>query len=875
MRGTGIGVVTNKSRGLAIATLLTAINLLAPFTPLSQKPSLAQDPNTLRQYYQQTVDTYDQALTEARRSGVRAQEVDVRVNAGVAYRYLGQDQKSVTVLQQALAIAREIQDAGREANALRELASTYSKLGDYLGIDFYEQQWQMAQKGGSLATRAAILQNLGMAYLQIGNFKKGVVVYEQYLPLLRQLNDPFQLDIAQAMLGGMYRALGETQKAQALLEERLATARRIGNAETELNILLELAQTQQMEGKITAAIATYDQALQKARQIKAPQRQIQVLQAMAQMYATQNQPQKTIELLQAALAVAQTGKDTFNQATILDDLSRAHSLVSDYPKAIELQQQSLQLYRQLRDDPRNYGFLEGQALSALGYLQFRANQLAEAEKTLRTALQVNQHFREQVLGNSGIFAQSRDDLNLNLREQSADIYRILQQILIARNQPEAALEVAEEGRARAFVDLLAIRFDRNSKLPTQVTAPKLAQLRQIAKAQNATLVEYSILYNDLYFAQYRLGQPLLETDLFIWVIKPTGEVAFRQVPLKSGLGQLPTLETLVILTRDALGTGNRGFNFNENVAALQRYTSTITAQVKQQELQQLYQLLIEPIADLLPTRPSDRVTFIPQGALFMVPFAALQDATGTYLLKKHTILTAPSIQMLALTHQQRHPDRASAGQRGREALVVGNPVMPKIQLKVGGPRQQLASLPGAEQEAKAIAKLLNTKALTGQAATEAAIVQQMPQARVIHLATHGLLDTLVGFESAVALAPASQAENLPTQQDGFLTAREILKLNLKADLVVLSACDTGRGRISGDGVIGLSRSLISAGTPSVIVSLWKVPDAPTATLMTEFYKNWQKQPDKAQALRQAMLTTAKNYPNPKDWAAFVLIGEAE
>ncbi|NCR27837.1 MAG: CHAT domain-containing protein [Microcystis aeruginosa G11-04] len=120
------------------------------------------------------------------------------------------------------------------------------------------------------------------------------------------------------------------------------------------------------------------------------------------------------------------------------------------------------------------------------------------------------------------------------------------------------------------------------------------------------------------------------------------------------------------------------------------------------------------------------------------------------------------------------------------------------------------------------------------------------------------------------------ASNPSANDDGFLTYDEILQLKLNAELVVLSACDTGRGDITGDGVIGLSRSLILAGTPSVIVSLWSVPDAPTASLMTEFYRNWQeKKLDKAQALRQAMLTTMKTHPNPRDWAAFTLIGEAE
>ena len=182
----------------------------------------------------------------------------------------------------------------------------------------------------------------------------------------------------------------------------------------------------------------------------------------------------------------------------------------------------------------------------------------------------------------------------------------------------------------------------------------------------------------------------------------------------------------------------------------------------------------------------------------------------------------------------------------------------------------IPSLPGAEQEASAIAQLLNTEAITGNLATKAAILPKMVQARIIHLATHGLLDDFTGegVPGAIALAPGGN-------DNGLLTASEILDLKLNAQLVVLSACDTGRGKITGDSVIGLSRSLISAGVPSVIVSLWSVPDAPTASLMTEFYRNFQQKPDKAQALRSATLTTMKQYPNPRDWAAFTLIGEAD
>jgi CHAT domain-containing protein len=208
-------------------------------------------------------------------------------------------------------------------------------------------------------------------------------------------------------------------------------------------------------------------------------------------------------------------------------------------------------------------------------------------------------------------------------------------------------------------------------------------------------------------------------------------------------------------------------------------------------------------------------------------------------------------------------------------LIVGNPLMPSVWNPQTGTKEQLSYLEGAEKEAEAVAQLFNAPVLLNEQATERAIKQQIANARIVHLATHGLLDYgtpedtgVRDFPGAVALAPGDG-------EDGLLTSAEIVEMNLKAELVVLSACDTGRGRIRSEGVIGLSRSLISAGVPSVLVSLWAVDDAATTELMQEFYQQWQQNPDKAQALRQAMLTTKQKHPDPRLWAAFTLIGEAE
>jgi CHAT domain-containing protein len=418
------------------------------------------------------------------------------------------------------------------------------------------------------------------------------------------------------------------------------------------------------------------------------------------------------------------------------------------------------------------------------------------------------------------------------------------QFLISLNYKEEALVTSENSRARAFADLLAKRLSSNLDIRSIANSPSLEGIKAIAKNENATLVEYSI------------AKQKDNTKLYIWVVKPTGQIEFRQVDLKESFGE--SLETLVTRARTNIGVRGRKLSI---------VAEPIDNQESPEHLQKLHKILIDPIADLLPTDPNDHVIFMPQRELFLVPFPALQDKNGKYLIEKHTILTAPAIQVLDLTQKQRAKVQ-KANVKG--LVIVGNPTMPKVIEKFGDPPVQLQKLPSAETEAIAIAKLLHTKALIGNQATKTAILSQLSQAKIIHLATHGLLEDFQSLEihGVIALAPSGN-------DNGLLTASEILDLKLNAELVVLSACDTGRGRITGDGVIGLSRSLITAGVPSVIVSLWSVPDAPTAELMTEFYQNWQeKKLDKAQALRQAMLTTMKTHSNPKDWAAFTLIGEA-
>jgi CHAT domain-containing protein len=575
---------------------------------------------------------------------------------------------------------------------------------------------------------------------------------------------------------------------------------------------------------------------------------------------------------------------------ILHNLGRLYLLTERYGNALTVLQQA----QALASFPA--------LLHNLALAQFHTGNYGAAETALLDALTEWETIRAD--------DDLEDSDRVTLFEQQAHSYDLLQRVQVAQGKPEAALATAERGRGRALVTLLTQRQQQASDRPFTG-----AQIRAVARDQNTTLVIYSALGA----GRRVLGNEVeVETDLFTWVVTPSGQITLRQVPLavfwgntRSGPASDPSpLETLVANTRQALGVNSRGLGI---VPTERRVTDDLPPS-NPLPLRSLHEMLIEPIADLLPTDPAALVTVVPDGPLFLVPFAALPDEAGQPLVASHTLAVTPSVQALALTAADDHP-------RTGQSLIVGNPVeMPSLTPDDLTEVPPLPPLPGAEREAAAIARLLNTEPLLRQQATEATVVAQMPRQSILHLATHGLLNLdsrlnefglpvdedaptaadanvvvtpgavivgdnvfVGGNDAAVALArervvkfsaPGVLALAPGGGEDGWLTAAEIAELDLQADLVVLSACDTGRGRITGDGVVGLTRAFLSAGADTVIVSLWQVPDDATAALMVAFYEALAETGDKAAALQQAMVATRAQFPDPRNWSAFVLVGMA-
>ena len=788
--------------------------------------------------------------------------------------------------------AREIISSGNLYAAIPKLQNAlkiYQALGDRDGkyncqielarIDYKQAKYQQALAKLRLANQAANYSNRdgraktleGLISLELGNYRQAlsklrVGVHELQVSSSRDRLSREELNEARIALGevytyqGLYKqaenylypainsaynphlrrrgynALGSIQLEIGQYDEALKTftqaysvpnipGDRVGKAKT----LENLGRVYQVKGDRNQALKQYQLALNELRSIGAWSRQVYVLNNLGRLATDLNLNNRALEYFQLAEGTLSNSGGVGRVITYVN-LGYYYSQRKKYDLATDYLERALS-WAQSNGDRIG----EAKAFSGLGAIQMQSQDYQSAIDTLSASIEVFESLRPGL----------RDEQKISLAESQKQTYDLLQQAYVAQKQGDKALTIAERGRARAFIELLAQRMSGESETSIDITPPSLKEIKAIAKSRQATIVNYSIIEDSR-------GE---ESLFYIWVVDSQGKITFRQLDLTVIKEKFKT--SIASVSSDSRDAVSGGLDLRK--PRLQDYVVSYRGDNRANTLQErrklsfprdAYKLLIEPIKDLLPSNPDELVVFVPQESLFLVPFPALQDSEGEFLIEQHTIQIAPSIQTLAIKPTLTSLDSS-------QALIVGNPEpMP----------ESLSSLPGAESEAKAIANILNTTPIIGQTATETEVVAKMQQSKIIHLATHGLFDEHQGLQSSLAFATSDNSE-------GFLTAAEILDLKLDAELVVLSACNTGRGKITGDGVVGLSRSFLLAGAQSTVVSLWYVPDLATSTLMTNFYQNLQQNSNKPQALRQAMLTTMKEYPAPYEWAAFMLVGQ--
>lgn len=830
----------------------------------------------LRGQYRQAIDFFEQSLEISRKINSRSGEAAALGNLGLAYTRLSEYESAYDYYDQSYAIVRELGNPRKEASLLTNLGFASNNIGDYRqAISFHQQALVIMRELGDRAGEATALLNTGVSQSALGNYEEAVDLQNQVLAIRREIGDRsgearalYQLgtlsysvgDYPQAIeyqnraleisleigerrgealvlseLGTIYVELGDYDKAINFHQQALVIEREMGDRQAESHSIGELGIVYSRLGDYTKALEHYGESLEIATSIGDRKAEADLLMSMGSIHSSLEEYEQAIKLKEQALSISRELEDRQGEANTLGSLGDVYSSLSNYQKAIDYYDQSIEITRELGDRDRI-----ALGLGQIGRVYLKQRNDTAAEVFLSEAASILDELRSPRLS---------DGDRINFFEVQSSTYKNLEVALTRQGKKEKALEASERGRARSFVQVLSENLLPIDEREGPAQAPSFSDIKRIAGEQQSVLVEYSLI-TELDDSQW----------LYIWVIQPNGTIDFKQVKLNESLGGI---SDLVSRSRKAIGVrGRGGFEPINDVA------SPDLPEV----LRKLHQVLVEPIADFLPDDPEQRIVFIPQDELFLVPFPALIDESGKYLIANHTMLTAPSIQILDLTHQQAIA-RNTGSDNISDVLAIGNPTMPEVWEPQAGNFVQLSSLEGAEDEALDIASLFGIDALIRSQATEHAVKRRIESARIVHFATHGLLEYGTPEDLGVRNVPGAIALAPTEEEDGLLTSAEILEFNLQAELVVLSACDTGLGDITGDGVIGLSRSLISAGTPSVVVSLWSIPDTPTAALMTKFYSQMRQGKDKDQALRQAMLSTMIEHPEPENWAAFTLIGD--
>ena len=724
-----------------------------------------------------------------------------------------------------------------------ELSLTYlgiisHDLGEFDQARVYDQQaFAVASSLQDLPGEARTLTNLAVVFSESGNYGDAAHSLERALEIRRAIPDLQGMAKDLQNLGALENILGDFRRSQQALEQALELYTRYNDKVGQSAAAYELADTLMMSRQYPNALQLIEQALKLDTERSDARGQAFDILKRGQIRRNLGNAQGAWDDFENAAQRFKAINDRVGEAGALGSLGLLAEVIGSYRQALSYYQEALQSFGEAGQPEQRWRIHRG-----LGACFWKLNERDKAEQEYKLALASIEKMRS---------AAGQDLSKITYFDTKFVVFGQYIELLFDEHKEVEALKIAEAGRARAFADLL--QSQGLGALAGSPTA-NAADIQRIAATVGSSILEY-----------FQTGR-----GMAIWLVKPDGQLFSKLLISESeAAGKDHEIGTLVGTLRDTLGVvqwqvsrlgiGTQSGQLDNVAVAPNSQPSSKSIDASRS----LYHFLIPPeIESHLPTEADASLIIVPHEELFLVPFAMLQGDDGRMLIDRFKLSISPSITVLAET-DERHRARNFRGKaHASEVLVMGNPLMPFVN------GVQLNSLEGAAKEATTVAKMLGTNALMQGSATEFAFKRDAPSKRVIHLATHGVADNLDPMNSFVALAP-TPGEN------GLLTAAEVTKLRLKADIVVLSACQTGLGHISGDGVIGLWRSFIVAGADSLVVSLWNVDDDATAELMAEFYRGFTTGKDKADALREAMRKVRRQSNDPYKWAAFLLVGEAK
>lgn len=738
----------------------------------------------------------------------------------------GRYTESLQNLEKAMEIEKNLNSKAGEGKVLNQMGFVYSNLGDYgTAIEKISVAVKIMEEENDTSGLAGAYNHLGIVLQMSGRLEKALEYFNRSLMIFEELSDQENVVALLSNLGTLSFDTKDYIKAEEYHLRALQISREIKHRRYEVNCLLNLANDQSLLGKSAEAVSCYESGLEIARSFNSPDLMWKFFVGLADNYQRHGEYDKAVELNDSALHIIDRIRNT------IDDEELKASYLARERFAFEGVISMLGILHE-ENSTKGYDIL------AFEYAE-QSKSRALLELLAESLAKINRGADSELIQKQEVILADLTHLKQLLEQESL------------KDQPDKEIVINLQKKINGAQE----EFD-TLKVEIRNTNPKYADLKY---PRPVTLEEVQALCPDknTVILEYSVG----DSSSSLWLITSSDHRLFR----------IPGRKTLQDQTEALRFALLDPMNSDKEFITSAGYS--------------LYLKLLKPVEPYLTGK--SKLVIIPDGILNYLPYEVLlteNKGVGKntpfsdlpFLIKKYPVSYVQSASVLKSLISGNAGEKLTAP-ASKSIIAFGDPVYEIVNDSSWSSVKSYSRLEYSGKEVEMIASYFKKGSadifLRGDA-TEANVKRngEMKKFNYIHFATHGLID-----EKNPDLSSLVLSQNNNTVEDGFLRAAEIFNLELNADLVVLSACQTGLGKLlRGEGMVGLSRAFMYAGTPAVMVSLWSVSDISTATLMGEFYKNLLKKDlYKTDALRKAQLTMLKDkkYAHPFYWAPFVLFGE--
>ncbi len=766
------------------------------------------------------IQSYLASKTAFENAGLHKDVIYILSDLGSLYFYASDYKQARSYAQQCLALADRLKGGSDPLGAWPDeygVAGAWSTLG---ALSRYEGNYQQAieQLRKAIAIYEQLNQGtfqfsfhladniteLSRVYSTLGDHVQALGYLNQALTIAKRLPQREVLANVLNSIGVLYLEQEDYDKAGEYLHQSLQIYQALENQSETARVLLNLGVTEQRRGNIDQALESFRKSLESAMAASNKDVMITAGEGLGAVYRERKEFAAAFRALDRGLLLAKEVEDQMRIAELLWRKAEVFYAMGNFDNAAALSEESLQLARRLRLPKHSY-----LAATLVGKALLKQKQTAQANQMLSEAI-------EQIEMMRGSVAGQEQERQLYFEDKVA-AYHLMIDLLFGEQRLSEAVLCANRAKGRVLLDVVSDGI--------RAASLAAADLSQMVLDHKTALLEYVVTSERVYL--FVLTKRASDQSL---------DVKAYAIPISQ-----TELSTRVTRFYQMIAANNPGFGLSSR---------------------ELYDLLIKPAADEL--RGKTAICVIPDGVLWNVPFQALQNGTGRYLIENSAISYAPSLGVLKEIRQRRQPNADSSS-----LLAFANPV--------AGSEEPFGPLPQAESEVKKLAQFFapdRRQVFAGAAADERAFRSLAASSGIIHFATHGMIYNRQPLYSYLLLSKTD------AEDDGLLEAREIMKLKLRADLVVLSACETASGRIgTGEGVIGISWAFFVAGCRATVVSQWKVNSEATSDLMVGFYRHFKgvRPMTKPNALRLAALKLLNDerYQHPFYWAGFIIVGDGQ